>query len=221
MLSQKEYDDTLWKYNNISKSITGQTRKNIRQTYREKLIEHYYALNYPPFEPSSYELIFINYRTLEETLIQLIKIINSSTLFIMDTESVCAYKKPNKPVLIQTTDKRHTRSPFDIGLDPKLVKLNSNEFEYRQLITQYAANDCDAMYQLLITMDVIKQQSSQSPANEEETNNDLELMLFDVNEQNEQELFEEQQTTITSSSTTKATHFGLPIPSSNDNESIE
>ncbi|CAF1440560.1 unnamed protein product [Rotaria sordida] len=206
MLSQKEYDDTLWKYNNISKSITGQTRKNIRQTYREKLIEHYYALNYPPFEPSSYELIFINYRTLEETLIQLIKIINSSTLFIMDTESVY---------------KRHTRSPFDIGLDPKLVKLNSNEFEYRQLITQYAANDCDAMYQLLITMDVIKQQSSQSPANEEETNNDLELMLFDVNEQNEQELFEEQQTTITSSSTTKATHFGLPIPSSNDNESIE
>ncbi|CAF4344618.1 unnamed protein product, partial [Rotaria sordida] len=118
-------------------------------------------------------------------------------------------------------DKRYTRSPFDIGLDPKLVKLNSNEFEYRQLITQYARNDCDAMYQLLIAMDVIKQQSPQSPANEEETNNDLELMLFDVNEQNEQELFEEQQTTITSSSTTKATHFELPIPSSNDNESIE
>ncbi|CAF1375006.1 unnamed protein product [Rotaria sordida] len=63
--------------------------------------QHYYALNYPPFEPSSYELIFINYRTIEETLIQLIKIINSSTLFIMDTESVCAYKKPNKPALIQ------------------------------------------------------------------------------------------------------------------------
>ncbi|CAF4286702.1 unnamed protein product [Rotaria sordida] len=101
MLSQKEYDDTLWKYNNISKSITEQTQKNIRQTYREKLIEHYYASNYPPFEPLSYELIFINYRAIEETLIRLIKIINSSTLFIMDTKSVGAYKKTNKPALIQ------------------------------------------------------------------------------------------------------------------------
>ncbi|CAF4110622.1 unnamed protein product [Rotaria sordida] len=196
-----------------------------------RFVQHYYALNYPPFEPSSYELIFINYRTLEETLIQLIKIINSSTLFIMDTESVsCTDIQENNPWSIQAAtayelhkwlDKRYTRSPFDIGLDPKLVKLNSNELEYRQLITQYAANDCDAMYQLLITMDVIKQQSPQSPANEEETNNDLELMLFDVNKQNEQELFEEQQATITSSSTTKPTHFELPIPSSNDNESIE
>ncbi|CAF1481138.1 unnamed protein product, partial [Rotaria sp. Silwood1] len=50
-------------------------------------MKHYYASNYPPFEPSPYELIFINYRTTEETLTQLIKIINSSTLFIMDTES--------------------------------------------------------------------------------------------------------------------------------------
>ncbi|CAF1350957.1 unnamed protein product [Rotaria sordida] len=88
MLSQKEYEDTLWKYNNVPPSITGQPRRNIRQAYRKKLMEHYYASNYPPFEPSPYELIFINYRRTEETLIQLIRIINSSTLFIIDTESL-------------------------------------------------------------------------------------------------------------------------------------
>ncbi|CAF1257161.1 unnamed protein product [Rotaria sordida] len=272
MLSQKEYEDALWKSKNIPKSITGQAQKNLQQVYRKKLMEHYYASHYPPFEPSPYELIFINYRTTEETLIQLIKIIKSSTVFIIDTESVGVYKKPNKPALIQvqivtrelnsyillievhhlprshvptflliqqlfellfqtkntiyvwgeideltkftefnlfsydqiylsnninlqgkfklywykhhphiqtsTTnnqrcicegcigiqennpwsiqaatayelhkwlDKRHTRSPFDIGLDPKLIKLNSSELQYRQLITSYAANDYEYM----------------------------------------------------------------------------
>ncbi|CAF1177876.1 unnamed protein product [Rotaria sordida] len=323
MLSQKEYDDTLWKYNNIPKSITGQPRRNIRQAYRKKLMEHYYASNYPPFEPSPYELIFINYRTTEETLIQLINIINSSTLFIIDTESVGVYKKPNKPALIQVQivtrelnsyillievhylprshvstfiliqqlfellfqtkniiyvwgeideltkftefnlftydqiylshninlqgefklywhkhhphiptsstnnqkciceacigiqennpwsiqaatayelhkwlDKRHTCSPFDIGLDPKLVKLNSNELQYRQLITLYAANDSI-------------------------TNNNLELMLFDTNEQNEQELIDEQQVKITSSTTTLTTHYEFQTPSYNNNEQLQ
>ncbi|CAF3497896.1 unnamed protein product [Rotaria sp. Silwood1] len=340
MLSQKEYENILWKYNNIPQSITGQPRKNIRQAYRKKLMEHYYASNYPPYEPSPYELIFINYRTTEETLIQLINIINSSTLFIIDTESVGVYKKPNKPALIQvqiitcelnsyiliievhhlprshvttflliqqlfeslfqikntiyiwgqinelekfidfnlfsydqidlshninlqdnfksywnehhphiesstTTannqtciceqcigiqennlwsiqaatayelhkwlDKRHTRSSFDIGLDPQLVHLNSKELEYRQLITQYAANDCDAMYQLLISMNIIQQQSSQSLTIEEKTDNHYELMLFDTNEQNEQELIDEQQTI----------HYKFQTPSSNHNEPIE
>ncbi|CAF3802110.1 unnamed protein product [Rotaria sordida] len=347
MLSQKEYEDTLWKYNNVPPSITGQPRRNIRQAYRKKLMEHYYASNYPPFEPSPYELIFINYRTTEETLIQLIRIINSSTLFIIDTESVGVYKKPNKPALIQVQivtrelnsyillievhylprshvstfiliqqlfellfqtkniiyvwgeideltkftefnlftydqiylshninsqgefnlywkkhnqhippsstnnkkciceacigiqennpwsiqdatgyelhtwlDKRHTRSPFDIGLDPKLIKLNSSELQYRQLITSYAANDCDAMYQLLISMNIINQQSSQSLTIEEKINNDLELMLYDDNE-HEQELFEEQQATITSSTTTKAPNYELQILSFNNSESVE
>ncbi|CAF1177822.1 unnamed protein product [Rotaria sordida] len=345
MLSQKEYEDALWKSKNIPKSITGQAQKNLQQVYRKKLMEHYYASHYPPFEPSPYELIFINYRTTEETLIQLIKIIKSSTVFIIDTESVGVYKKPNKPALIQvqivtrelnsyillievhhlprshvptflliqqlfellfqtkntiyvwgeideltkftefnlfsydqiylsnninlqgkfklywykhhphiqtsTTnnqrcicegcigiqennpwsiqaatayelhkwlDKRHTRSPFDIGLDPKLIKLNSSELQYRQLITSYAANDCDAMYQLLISMNLIKQQSSQSLTIEEQTNNNLELMLFDINEQNKQELIDEQQDKITSSTTT---HYEFQIPSFNDNEPIE
>ncbi|CAF4250801.1 unnamed protein product, partial [Rotaria sordida] len=117
-------------------------------------------------------------------------------------------------------DKRHTRSPFDIGLDPKLIKLNSSELQYRQLITSYAANDCDAMYQLLISMNIINQQSSQSLTIEEKINNDLELMLYDDNE-HEQELFEEQQATITSSTTTKAPNYELQILSFNNNEPIE
>ncbi|CAF1441002.1 unnamed protein product [Rotaria sp. Silwood1] len=348
MLSKKEYEDTLWKYNNIPNSITGQARRNIKQVYRKKLNEHYYASNYPPFEPSPYELIFINYRTAEKTLIQLTKLINSCTLFTIDTESITVYKKPNKPALIQiqiitrelnsyiliievhhlprphvptfyliqqlfeslfqpkntiyvwgvideltkftefnlfssdqitlshninlqnefklywykhhphiqtsstTTqtciceacigiqennpwsiqaatayelhkwlDKRHTCSTFDIGLDPKLVRLNSKELEYRQLITDYAANDCDTMYQLLISTDIINQQSSQSLTIEPTTNNNLELILFNTNEQNEQELIDEQQLKITSSTTTFATHYEFQIPSLHDNEPME
>ncbi|CAF1318240.1 unnamed protein product, partial [Rotaria sordida] len=93
-------------------------------------------------------------------------------------------------------DKRHTCSPFDIGLDPKLVKLNSNELQYRQLITLYAANDSI-------------------------TNNNLELMLFDTNEQNEQELIDEQQVKITSSTTTLTTHYEFQTPSYNNNEQLQ
>ncbi|CAF3847348.1 unnamed protein product, partial [Rotaria sp. Silwood1] len=349
MLSEKEYEDTLWKYNHIPKSITGQARRNIKQVYRKKLNEHYYASNYPPFEPSPYELIFINYRTTEETLIKLTKLINSCTLFTIDTESITVYKKPNKPALIQiqiithelnsyiliievhhlprshvptfyliqqlfeslfqpentiyvwgtideltkftefnlfssdqiklsrnrnlqdefklywykhhphiktssTTnqkciceacigiqennpwsiqaatayelhkwlDKRHTCSTFDIGLDPKLVRLNSKELEYRQLITDYAANDCDAVYQLLISTDTINQQSSQSLTIEPTTNNNLELILFTTNEQNEQELIDEQQVKITSSTTTtRTTHYESQLSSPHDNEPME
>jgi hypothetical protein len=324
MLSQKEYEDTLWKYNNIPTYLPTKTRHNLRQIFRKKLIEHKYASTYPPFQPLPYELIFINYRTSEETLIHLNDIIKCSTTFTLDTESAEVYKRPNKPALIQlqiithetqshilffevchlprtsqltfkliqqlfeslfqpekkiyiwgtidelkkfihfnlfssdqiyfseninlqddfkkywkqhhphistssTTndstciceacigiqannpwsiqdatayqlnkwlDKRLTRSPFDIGLDPKLIHLNSKELEYRQVISRYAAYDCDTMYQLIINMNLIDQQqpSSQfsdqmditSPTINEDTNYELEQISPDDNELNEQ-----------------------------------
>ncbi|CAF4307240.1 unnamed protein product [Rotaria sp. Silwood2] len=58
--------------------------------------------------------------------------------------------------LNQWLDKRHTRSPFDIGLDPTLIHLNSEELNYRQIMTTYAINDCLAMHQIIISMNLIE-----------------------------------------------------------------
>lgn len=345
MLSQEEYEDISDKLKNMPSSITGKTRQHVRQLYRKKLKEHYYASHYPPFQPSPYELIFINYKTTEKTLIKLIKIINSSTNFVLDTESIGEYGKLNKPALIQLQiitrelntymvlievhhlpkpniqtftliqdlfeslfqpkntiyiwgeieelekftqfslfspdqiylfnyknlqkdfklywyqhhphdstapicicescigiqannpwgiqdaagyqlhkwlDKRLTRSPFNIGLDPNLVQLNSNQLEYREIITRYAAYDCDAMFQLLISMDLIdqyqQQQSPKSPTIQEEIDAEIELMLFD-NEQHGQRLFEQQTTTLPS--TIDTTNDKLQLPSDINNELIE
>jgi hypothetical protein len=286
MLSTSEYEDTLSKLDTIDKSTTGKNRRNLRQIFKKKLKEHEYASAYPKFQPLTYELIFINYRTTEETLVHLIETINSSTIFTLDTESINIQFQPNKPALIQLQiilqqsssyilfievcrlprtseptfnliqqlfnaifkkekkiyiwgeidelkfflqfnlfisdqiylstninlqdefkdyynehhlhylpsstnnnqtcicetcigilpnnpwslqdavayelnqwlDKRQTRSQFDMGSDPKLVHLNSNELAHRQTISNYAAYDCDAIYQLIIHMNLIDNQ---------------------------------------------------------------
>ena len=52
-------------------------------------------------------------------------------------------------------DKRLTRNPFDIGLDPQLQQLNQRELEYRTSMTAYAANDCDAVKQIIMHTNII------------------------------------------------------------------
>ena len=54
-------------------------------------------------------------------------------------------------------DKRLTRHPFDIGLDPQLQHLNQRQMEYRQSMTRYAANDCDAVKQIIIQTNIIRE----------------------------------------------------------------
>ncbi|CAF2829011.1 unnamed protein product [Rotaria sp. Silwood2] len=287
MLSEEEYQDALWKFNNIPATITGKHRQNLRAIFRKKIHEHELASRYSPFQPLHYQNFFINYKTTEQTLFHLIEKIKISNLFTLDTESIGIHKQPNKPALIQlqiilsssfsyvilvevfhlprihqTTfqliqqlfntlfnsnkniyiwgsidelekfvkfnlfssdqiylsndinlqddfkifwnqhhphkstlsstndsiscicetclgiqpnnpwslqdavalqlnqwlDKRHSRSPFDIGLDPTLVHLNSKELTYRQTMIAYAANDCLSMHQLIISMNRIEQQ---------------------------------------------------------------
>ncbi|CAF1248707.1 unnamed protein product [Rotaria sordida] len=256
MLSEEEYQDAIWKFNNTPSTITGKPRQHLRAIFREKIHEHELASRYPPFEPLNYKPFYINYKTTEQILIHLIEAINDSDLFTLDTESICIPKKPNEPALIQlqivqkklfsyvifvevrhlpnmheqtfiliqelfvslfssnkniyiwgsvdelqkflnfnlfsssqiylsnninlqdefknfwnqhhphkptlssTKDKRRSRSPFDIGLDPTLVHLNSKELAYRKTMTTYAANDCLSMHQLIISMKINKQQES-------------------------------------------------------------
>ena len=52
--------------------------------------------------------------------------------------------------LAQWLDKRFTRSPFDIRLDPRLQHLNEKQREFRQKMVAYACNDCFAISRLLI-----------------------------------------------------------------------
>lgn len=54
-------------------------------------------------------------------------------------------------------DKRLTRHPFDIGLDPQLRRLNDKELQYRQSMSNYAAYDCDAVKQIIIYTDIINE----------------------------------------------------------------
>ena len=101
MLSKYEYQDILWKLNNIQSSITGNSCQHLRITLRNKIHEHDLASHYPPFQPLNHKPFFINYRTTEQTLSQLIEVTNNSKLFIFDTESISLYKQRNKPALIQ------------------------------------------------------------------------------------------------------------------------
>ncbi|CAF5057210.1 unnamed protein product, partial [Rotaria magnacalcarata] len=55
MLSQREYEDLLWKINNIPSTITGKKRQHLRTTFKKKLHEHELATKYPPFEPLKFE----------------------------------------------------------------------------------------------------------------------------------------------------------------------
>lgn len=54
-------------------------------------------------------------------------------------------------------DKRLTRYPFDIGLDPQLQRLNEKQLEFRQSMSTYAANDCDAVKQIIIYTNIINE----------------------------------------------------------------
>ncbi|CAF1914360.1 unnamed protein product [Rotaria magnacalcarata] len=101
MLSQREYEDLLWKINHIPSTITGKKRHNLRTTFKKKLHEHELATKYPPFEPLKFEQYFINFRTTNSTLIHLIDQIKSTSVFTLDTESILIPYRPNAPALIQ------------------------------------------------------------------------------------------------------------------------
>jgi len=63
--------------------------------------------------------------------------------------------------LRQWLDKRLTCQPFNIGLDPQLRRLNPREFQCRQSLYTYAANDCDAILRIIIHSNIINDQYSE------------------------------------------------------------
>jgi hypothetical protein len=73
----------------------------------------------------------------------------------------CIGKDPNESWSLQDAvanqlkrwlDKRHTRSTFDMGLDPAFQHSSSAKHQLQQKLTIYAANDCLSMAELIATM---------------------------------------------------------------------
>lgn len=71
----------------------------------------------------------------------------------------CLGKQPNQPwklldavahQLHEWLDKRRTCSAFNIGLDPQLRQLTTEQLEYRSILTNYAANDVLSMEKIMI-----------------------------------------------------------------------
>jgi hypothetical protein len=48
---EQEYENIVWKLNNIPPTIIGKQRQNYRKVLRKKIKEHEYASKYEPFEP--------------------------------------------------------------------------------------------------------------------------------------------------------------------------
>lgn len=101
MLSEREYQDLLWKLDHIPATITGKKRQNLKTTFKKKLHEHQLATHYPAFQPLKFEKVFINFQTSDSTLRHLIEQVDNSTIFTLDTESTLIPYQPNKPALIQ------------------------------------------------------------------------------------------------------------------------
>ncbi|CAF3429246.1 unnamed protein product, partial [Rotaria socialis] len=66
MLSQREYEDLLWKINNIPSTITENKRQNLRTTFKKKLHEHELATKYSPFEPLQFEQFLLIFEQLTQ-----------------------------------------------------------------------------------------------------------------------------------------------------------
>jgi hypothetical protein len=101
MLSESEYYTALHRLNDIPRDTHGKTRQNLRQTMKKQIKEYEYNLKYGKFEPLPFIPYFINKKTTEPTLHQLIQAATSSSEFTIDTESMNVRFEKNKPVLIQ------------------------------------------------------------------------------------------------------------------------
>ena len=86
---------------NIRRQLEDNPSKNLRKKLKKKLKEHEYASMYQPFTPLPHQRHFINRKTEEQTLIELIQVATDSTIFLLDTESVLVRHQPNRPGLIQ------------------------------------------------------------------------------------------------------------------------
>lgn len=127
--------DSFTRYNLFtSDQITLPKPLNVQRRFRT-----YWSDTYPHKEDT-------NHDTTPCKCLYCFGITHDNLIAIQDAVAIC---------LQQWIDKRLTRHPFDIGLDPHLQHLNHKEIETRQRMSAYAANDCDAVKQIIIYTNII------------------------------------------------------------------
>ncbi len=96
VLSPEEINDIHYQLNNMSSSFTNKRKSELRHELNKVLKEHKYASTYLPYEPTGYEVVFVNRITSINTLITL-----DTKIFTLDTESITRKFQSNVPALIQ------------------------------------------------------------------------------------------------------------------------
>ena len=84
-------------------------------------------------------------------------------------------------------DKRLTKNPFDIGLDPQLYRWNRNQLDYRQQMCDYAVNDCDAIYQIIVSTRILDEQHLSSEQSIEII--PMDQTMFTLNDDNDDDIY--------------------------------
>lgn len=118
----------------IQRQLENNPTRNTKRKLKKKIKEHEYAVTYPKFTPFPHHRYFINRLTEEKTLVELIKVVKISTIFLLDTESVLVYRQQNRPGLIQLQIIPPDTSPIVLIVEINhLPSTNSSSF---QLIKQ-------------------------------------------------------------------------------------
>ena len=147
MLSPDELDRTRYELGNIAPGITGRKRQNIRRQLKEKLLEHEYASQYPPFSPPPHEHVFVNRLTTNTVLERLIEAARNTNTFTMDTESVGLHGQLNRPALVQLQI-LSDQEPSTVAIVEclHLPLTNSRTFELTRRLFSIAFHEGNTIY---------------------------------------------------------------------------
>jgi hypothetical protein len=129
MLSPKEINDIHYQLNNMPSSFTNKRKSELRHELNKVLKEHKYASTYLLYEPTGYEVVFVNRITSINTLVTLDTKIKKTKIFTLDTESIARKFQPNVPALIQVQLCSETSSIVIIVEVHHLPKQNQKEFQ--------------------------------------------------------------------------------------------
>ena len=122
-----------WEVKDIERTLATNPPKDVDKRLRNQLSEHGYSLKYPPFQPLSHHRQFINHKTDEQTLHQIIELARNATSILLDTESTPIYRQPNRPSLIQLQLNSTDPTPTVIIVEVNhLPPFNSNAFKQMQ-----------------------------------------------------------------------------------------
>ena len=85
----------------MSTACSTKPKRRCSRGLNKQLREQKYASTLPLFQPTNYEIIFINRTTSIEKLTELNQQINQTKIFMMETESINVKFQPNIPTIIQ------------------------------------------------------------------------------------------------------------------------